>query len=181
MAAAINMSATPDRDDRLFPGDVRQFSAGGLNLAYGAAGVLYALDVAGAGRFPAHEEWLLEHAMRPQPDGRLGFYDGAHGIAYVLDLLEHPPGLKPGMSAEARIEQGARPKVLQAPVESVLRSGREAFCYVKVGKGLEERRVTTGDGGERRPIWQRGSKSRSPTAAALLLVDFSTRAPSLPR
>jgi hypothetical protein len=89
MVAAINASATPNRDDRLFPGDVRQFSSGGLNLACGAAGVLYALDQTGAGRFPAHEEWLAARAMRPGPDVRLGFYDGAHGVAYVLDRLEH--------------------------------------------------------------------------------------------
>jgi hypothetical protein len=35
------------------------------------------------------------------------------------------------------------------PSESVVRSGREAFCYVKVGKGLEERRVTTGGRNDR--------------------------------
>jgi tRNA A-37 threonylcarbamoyl transferase component Bud32 len=40
IAGAILASATPDRDDRLFPGDVRQFLTDGLNLAYGAAGVL---------------------------------------------------------------------------------------------------------------------------------------------
>lgn len=87
MTQAILLSATPDRDDRLFPGDIRQFEAGGLNLAYGAAGVLYALEVTGAGRYPQYEEWLLARATRPQPGFRLGFYDGLHGVAYVLDLL----------------------------------------------------------------------------------------------
>ncbi|MCA1682516.1 MAG: class III lanthionine synthetase LanKC [Actinobacteria bacterium] len=45
MAAAILASATPSRDDRLFPGDPKQFHTNGLNLAYGAAGVLYALGL----------------------------------------------------------------------------------------------------------------------------------------
>lgn len=86
---AILASATPDRDDRLFPGDVAQFNAGGLNIAHGAAGVLYALDVVGAGRFPQYEEWLIRHAEEP-PDGtRLGFYDGMHGVAHVLAHLDH--------------------------------------------------------------------------------------------
>jgi len=87
MAQAIVSSATPARDDRLFPGDPKQFDTGALNLAYGAAGVLYALDVTGAGRHPEYEGWLVERAMNPQPGTRLGFYDGLHGVAYALDRL----------------------------------------------------------------------------------------------
>ncbi|MGW0550841.1 class III lanthionine synthetase LanKC [Streptomyces altiplanensis] len=91
LAGAILAEATPQRDDRLFPGDIEQFAApgGGLGVAYGAAGVLYALDVTGAGRHPEHEEWLIRRAMRPEPGTRLGFYDGLHGVAYVLDHLGH--------------------------------------------------------------------------------------------
>jgi hypothetical protein len=88
MAAAILASATPARDDRLFPGDPKQFETNGLNLAYGAAGVLLALDATGAGRHPEHEQWLVERARKPQPGARVGFYDGLHGIAYALDRLE---------------------------------------------------------------------------------------------
>ena len=88
MAAAILASATPARDDRLFPGDPKQFETNGLNLAYGAAGVLYALNATGAGRHPEHEAWLVERAMNPQPGARVGFYDGLHGIAYALDQLD---------------------------------------------------------------------------------------------
>lgn len=88
MARAILTSATPERDDRLFPGDIKQFeTGGGLNIAHGAAGVLYALAATGAGRHPEHEEWLLHRAMDPQPGTGVGFYDGLHGIAYVLDHL----------------------------------------------------------------------------------------------
>jgi tRNA A-37 threonylcarbamoyl transferase component Bud32 len=88
MAQAIVATATPDRDDRLFPGDPKQFETNGLNLAYGAAGVLYALHVTGAGRHPEYERWLVERAMSPQPGTRLGFYDGLHGVAYALDRLD---------------------------------------------------------------------------------------------
>ncbi|MEJ7725903.1 MAG: class III lanthionine synthetase LanKC, partial [Actinomycetes bacterium] len=87
MARAILASATPERDDRLFPGDIKQFETGGLNLAHGAAGVLHALHMTGAGRHPDHEEWLVRHAMDPPPGTRLGFYDGLHGVAYALDGL----------------------------------------------------------------------------------------------
>ncbi|RST13270.1 lantipeptide synthetase [Streptomyces sp. WAC05374] len=91
LAGAILAEATPRRDDRLFPGDIEQFETpgGGLGLAYGAAGVLYALDVTGAGRHPGHEEWLIGRAMRPEPGTRLGFYDGLHGVAWALDHLGH--------------------------------------------------------------------------------------------
>jgi tRNA A-37 threonylcarbamoyl transferase component Bud32 len=87
LTAAILHSATPERDDRLFPGDVRQFFTNGLNLAYGAAGVLYALHATGAGRHPEHEEWLLGRALNPRPGTKLGFYDGLHGVAYALERL----------------------------------------------------------------------------------------------
>lgn len=89
MAQAILASATPERDDRLFPGDIRQFeTGGGLNFAHGAAGVLYALDATGAGRHPEHEQWLVGRAMSPEPGTPVGFFDGLHGIAHVLDRLD---------------------------------------------------------------------------------------------
>jgi serine/threonine protein kinase len=87
LSDAIVDSATPERDDRLFPGDVEQFHSGGLNLAYGAAGVLYALAATGAGRFPDFEDWLVRRALHPRSGSRLGFYDGLHGVAYTLHGL----------------------------------------------------------------------------------------------
>ncbi|MET9828165.1 class III lanthionine synthetase LanKC [Streptomyces sp. NPDC006385] len=91
MADAIRATATPERDDRLFPGDIEQFTVpgGGLDVAHGAAGVLYALEVTGAGRRPDHEDWLVRHALHPEPGTHLGFYDGLHGVAYVLEHLGH--------------------------------------------------------------------------------------------
>ena len=90
LAGAVLASATPDRADRLFPGDIEQFRTGGLNVAHGAAGVLYALDVTGAGRNPEHEDWLRTRAVDPvSGTTRLGFYDGLHGVAYVLEHLGH--------------------------------------------------------------------------------------------
>jgi hypothetical protein len=90
MVKAILASATPERDDRLFPGDVAQFSdGGGIGLAHGAAGVLYALAVTGAERYEEGERWLLDHTD-PVPLGTpLGLYDGLAGVAHVLDLLGH--------------------------------------------------------------------------------------------
>jgi tRNA A-37 threonylcarbamoyl transferase component Bud32 len=90
MTAAILASATPDRDDRLFPGDIAQFtSGGGLGLAHGAAGVLYALAETGADRYPEGEDWLLRQAAAPPHGTPPGLYDGLLGVAYVLDRLGH--------------------------------------------------------------------------------------------
>ncbi|MFI7404123.1 class III lanthionine synthetase LanKC [Streptomyces sp. NPDC049541] len=90
MVKAILASATPEREDRLFPGDIAQFSdGGGLGLAHGAAGVLYALAETGAERYEEGERWLLERTAPPPPGTPLGLYDGLAGVAYVLDGLGH--------------------------------------------------------------------------------------------
>ncbi|GAA3014381.1 class III lanthionine synthetase LanKC [Streptosporangium longisporum] len=89
LAKGILASATPEREDRLFPGDVHQFLSGGLGFAYGAAGVLWALEVTGHGRHPEHERWLID-AIRRTPPRRPGFYDGTAGLVHALDHLGHP-------------------------------------------------------------------------------------------
>jgi tRNA A-37 threonylcarbamoyl transferase component Bud32 len=90
MVKAILASATPERDDRLFPGDVAQFSdGGGLGLAHGAAGVLYALAETGAERYDEGERWLLAQTDPPPAGTPLGLYDGLAGVAHVLDRLGH--------------------------------------------------------------------------------------------
>jgi hypothetical protein len=89
MIEAILASATPQRDDRLFPGDVQQFApGGGLNIAHGAAGVLLALHLAGAPRVAEHEDWLVARATSAPVGTPLGFYNGLHGVAYVLEALD---------------------------------------------------------------------------------------------
>jgi len=87
LTRSILASATPERADRLFPGDVRQFGGEALGLAYGAAGVLYALQQSGAGRFPEFEDWLASRATAPAPGVKLGLYDGLVGAACVLARL----------------------------------------------------------------------------------------------
>ncbi len=89
MVRAIRASATPDRTDRLFPGDIDQFrvAGGGLGIAHGAAGVLYALSEAAGVRVPEYEEWLATRAVQPPPGTRLGLYSGLAGVAYTLARL----------------------------------------------------------------------------------------------
>ena len=87
LSRSILASATPERDDRLYPGDIEQFRVGGLGIAYGAAGVLYALAEAGADIPAEHRDWLVKRAADPGFDPRHGFLDGLHGVAYVLHHL----------------------------------------------------------------------------------------------
>ncbi|MFJ8193267.1 class III lanthionine synthetase LanKC [Streptomyces sp. NPDC096094] len=91
MTAAVRASATPSREDRLFPGDVAQFATagGGLSFGYGAAGVLYALTESGAERDESEEQWLLDRTKEPPSGMPLGFHDGIAGVAWVLDHLGH--------------------------------------------------------------------------------------------
>jgi serine/threonine protein kinase len=88
LTKSIVASATPERTDRLFPGDIAQFrDGGGIDLATGAAGVLYTLARTGAGRFPEYDDWLRKRAFDTAAGP--GLYDGLHGVAHVLDELGH--------------------------------------------------------------------------------------------
>jgi tRNA A-37 threonylcarbamoyl transferase component Bud32 len=91
MVTAIRASASPQRTDRLFPGDIDQVrvTGGGLALAHGAAGVLYALSEAAGVRVPDYEEWLIARAADPAKGTRPGLYDGLSGVAYTLARLGH--------------------------------------------------------------------------------------------
>ncbi|MCF6522296.1 class III lanthionine synthetase LanKC [Streptomyces sp. JJ36] len=91
MARALLASATPDREDRCFPGDIAQFRTpgGGASFGYGTAGVLHALAETDAPDCPEAEEWLLRHAKRPATGTPLGFYDGLAGVAWTLARLGH--------------------------------------------------------------------------------------------
>lgn len=90
MAAAVLAAATPQRDDRLFPGDILQFAdGGGLGIAHGAAGVLLAFEDSGLPRYEEGERWLLDRTAPPPGGTALGLYDGIAGVAYVLHRLGH--------------------------------------------------------------------------------------------
>ncbi|GCD44726.1 class III lanthionine synthetase LanKC [Streptomyces paromomycinus] len=90
LADSILSTATPDRGDRLYPGDIEQFCtpAGGLSFAYGAAGVLWTLAEVGATVPEEHVDWLAGAGSR-LVDARPGFYDGLAGVAFALDRLGH--------------------------------------------------------------------------------------------
>ncbi|MDV9170720.1 class III lanthionine synthetase LanKC [Streptomyces sp. W16] len=86
LADGIIAAATPGREDRLYPGDIEQFHGrgGGANLAFGAAGVAWALSQTGVEVPEEHLDWLLAASGCVETPG---FYDGLCGIAFALDAL----------------------------------------------------------------------------------------------
>jgi len=109
-------SATPERDDRLYPGDVGQFLVphGGLSLAYGAAGVIAVLADGGLPVPPEHLDWLTDHA-RAAGDASPGLHDGLAGIAYALELADRGDDAQ-DLLARARSSAGS-------PTDDTLLSG----------------------------------------------------------
>ena len=79
----LNSVADYKRRDRLYPADPRIFSTNPLSLAYGAAGVTYALYKI-TGTVPqAAVDWTLQHRITPT-EYAPGLYLGMAGIAWSL-------------------------------------------------------------------------------------------------
>ncbi len=80
--------ADTSREDRLFPADPMVFETNPLSVAYGAAGVLYALHRV-EGHMPGRlESWLLSRTASSDRYAP-GLYLGQSGIAWVLAELGH--------------------------------------------------------------------------------------------
>jgi predicted Ser/Thr protein kinase len=84
----ILATATPERTDRLFPGDAAQFATpeGGASFAHGAAGVLWALAETQS-VIPGYCVDWLERTALGMGAAAPGFYNGLCGIAFTLDRL----------------------------------------------------------------------------------------------
>ncbi|MFD8082581.1 class III lanthionine synthetase LanKC [Kitasatospora sp. NPDC059722] len=84
LIAGIHAGATPDRPDRLFPGDPAGFADGGTGFAHGAAGVLHALHRVGAPHLDDYTDWLVAALRRVGRPCGGGLFDGPLGAAAVL-------------------------------------------------------------------------------------------------
>lgn len=85
LVAGIWSFATPGRADRLFPGDIAQFSGEweALGLRHGAVGVLAALDAVGEPIDPLWIDWVEERALAASSPIR-GLAGGCDGVALHL-------------------------------------------------------------------------------------------------
>lgn len=75
--------ATPDRQDRLWPGDPSQFGEPATSIAHGALGVLAALHGAGVEPAPSHLAWVDEAVLRSEAPTRLGLFNGLAGAVWA--------------------------------------------------------------------------------------------------
>ncbi|MGB8380169.1 MAG: class III lanthionine synthetase LanKC [Dermatophilaceae bacterium] len=89
-AAQFSKYATPERADRLFPGDVMGLlrPGGGVTFAHGAAGVLWTQRLLDQPVEPHHLRWLRAAVARSASELPAGFWTGLTGVAYALAGLD---------------------------------------------------------------------------------------------
>lgn len=78
-------SADFSRSDRIFPGDIRQFSENGFSIAHGACGNLL-IDAGTEDQIDRVLDWV-EWAVKEMELPSLGFYDGVAGAAYTFRVF----------------------------------------------------------------------------------------------
>ncbi|MEU5398110.1 class III lanthionine synthetase LanKC [Streptomyces sp. NPDC005963] len=172
---AILASATPERSDRLFPGDVRQFDQQACTLSHGAAGVLHALHLTAEDTDPVPAElidWLLRAVERVRWI-RPGLYDGMAGIAYVLAELGHPEAAHEALDRMSRIDPNRCGAALRGGLAGI------GSTWLHFGRTEEAARVAA-------PLERALAKGAGPTVpgiglmegwsgAALFLVELHAR------
>lgn len=147
--------ADPGREDRLFPADPAVFESNPVNLAHGAAGVLYALGTAGGGAPEGLLDWL-ERRARSGPSLPPGLRTGTAGIAWTLcalgrqeaalSLLESAEG-HPLLGACDDLDHGAAGWGLaNLKLWSSTGDRRRLDAAVRVADGLLERAHLDADG-----------------------------------
>lgn len=92
---SLDVAADYSRADRLWPGDPRQFTEAGFGLAYGAAGVIHALDSADLDLDAQALDWLDDATCADRPATDLashaapisvGLFDGLAGAGWLHRL-----------------------------------------------------------------------------------------------
>ena len=88
--SAFARYATPERLDRLYPGDVAALlqPGGGTTFAHGAAGVIWTQRLLGLPVDPAHLRWLRDAVARDASRLPVGFWHGLTGIGYAVAGLD---------------------------------------------------------------------------------------------
>ncbi|MER5786378.1 class III lanthionine synthetase LanKC [Streptomyces mobaraensis] len=129
LVRGIVASATTDRTDRLYPGDISLYRPGaGLGLAHGAAGVLHSLYVTNGTIPEPHLEWLVRRAREAAVDTPLGLYNGLAGTAWLLQRIGHP-------DARHLVERVASSPLPQSPG---LFSGLTGIAHLLLDAGWKE-------------------------------------------
>ncbi|MCX5395062.1 class III lanthionine synthetase LanKC [Streptomyces sp. NBC_00094] len=141
----LENTATPERQDRLFPADPTVFETNPLSVAYGAAGVLHAFHHAGVAVPPHLAAWMADRNVTDESYPP-GLYLGESGIAWVL----HEIG-RPDAAADLMRKAGRHPLLSASPNVLLGAAGYGIACLrfwldgygddfldaaVRVGEGL---------------------------------------------
>jgi multidrug efflux pump subunit AcrA (membrane-fusion protein) len=62
----------------------------------------------------------------------------------TIEIFDPPEGMRPGMTAEVRIQVAEVPDAIQVPVQAIVEHGGEHFCLVPSGAGLSAAKVAIG-------------------------------------
>jgi hypothetical protein len=76
--------------------------------------------------------------------------------ATFIDVDDPSEGLRPGMTAQVRIEVSREPDVIQVPVQAVFEHSKRHYCLVRTPTGLEPREVTIGTTNEKQVVIRKG-------------------------
>lgn len=90
----------------------------------------------------------------PIPSG--WFSSTVKEYATFVDITSSPEGLRPGMTAQVRIEIERMPDVVQVPVQAVFEHSKRHYCLVRTPTGLEPREVTIGTTNEKQVVIREG-------------------------
>lgn len=64
--------------------------------------------------------------------------------ATIVEIIDPPPTIRTGMTAEARIFVKQIPDALQVPIQAIYEHGGKTYCLVQKGGSMETREVTIG-------------------------------------
>lgn len=159
-------SATPTRADRLFPGHPLQFQTNARSVAYGASGVLHALNFAATAAPASVDDQVLQRALNTGAawvlQGRMdetttpaGLYTGRAGVAWVLSELGQPAAARVLLrAAHEDSKLVTDPGILQGSAGvgmACLRAWKDhddvemLNCAIEQGRRLEASAVLDGD------------------------------------
>ncbi|MBI3840173.1 MAG: HlyD family efflux transporter periplasmic adaptor subunit [Planctomycetia bacterium] len=82
----------------------------------------------------------------PAPEG----WSNVKEYATMVQVIDPPPGLRPGMTAKVAIRVETIPSALQVPIQAVVERGGKHYCLVlRLGTTIEPREVLLGSTNEK--------------------------------
>jgi HlyD family secretion protein len=81
----------------------------------------------------------------PAPEG----WSSVKEYATMVQVIDPPPGLRPGMTARVAIRVEAVPSALQVPIQAVVERGGKHYCLILRSGAIESREVPIGSTNEK--------------------------------